>query len=77
LVTSEQFWTAPELLKEEEIRTREADVYGFAVILHEVITREEPYSQYDITAKGSWAARWRILILRDFPAWLQRSLDAW
>ncbi|ELT91112.1 hypothetical protein CAPTEDRAFT_175370 [Capitella teleta] len=28
-----------------------ADVYGFGVILHEVITREEPYSQYDLNPK--------------------------
>lgn len=30
-------------------------MYGFGVILHEVITREEPYSQYDLNPKGQRA----------------------
>ncbi|KAH9502938.1 hypothetical protein Btru_072416 [Bulinus truncatus] len=39
------FWTAPEVLRSEftEWPTQSGDVYSYAIVLHEVFTRDEPY----------------------------------
>ncbi|KAK0061804.1 guanylyl cyclase GC-E [Biomphalaria pfeifferi] len=43
--TLKSFWTAPEILRSEftEWPTQSSDVYSYAIILHEVFTRDEPY----------------------------------
>ena len=45
--TSRHFWTAPELLnsKYAQVPTPPCDVYSFAIILNEIFSRDDPYSQ--------------------------------
>ena len=40
-------WMSPELLNKGEITTK-SDVYSFAVILWEMLTRKEPYSNLSV-----------------------------
>ena len=51
---SELLWTAPEELRKKGWcpGSQKADVYSFAIILHEIIYRCEPYDSFDITAAG-------------------------
>lgn len=50
------FWTAPELLPEKDhkrgqyTKTQKGDVYSYGIILHEILTRDEPY--YHLEPKG-------------------------
>lgn len=47
------YWMAPELLKIFNGPGSQAgDVYAFAIILAEIILREEPYSMYPYEPKG-------------------------
>ena len=45
-VISENLWKAPEVLRGEFLckNTKEADVYAFGIILHEIIGRSGPFS---------------------------------
>ncbi|XP_055082663.1 retinal guanylyl cyclase 1 [Periophthalmus magnuspinnatus] len=48
------FWTAPELLRNSTARKRgsfQADVYSFAIIVQEVISRSAPFCMLDMPAK--------------------------
>lgn len=51
---SDMLWTSPELLADKNHRkTKEADVYGFGIILHEVFYRMGPFAGKDhLTPKG-------------------------
>eukprot|EP00002_Diphylleia_rotans_P016595 TRINITY_DN322_c0_g1_i1.p1 TRINITY_DN322_c0_g1~~TRINITY_DN322_c0_g1_i1.p1 ORF type:complete len:2502 (+),score=409.05 TRINITY_DN322_c0_g1_i1:87-7592(+) len=40
------FWMAPELLRGES-STQASDVYAYAVVLWEIITRDDPYSEFE------------------------------
>ena len=46
------FWRAPELVDSEGPATAEGDVYSFGIILQELITRTEPYDDYDLNPIG-------------------------
>ena len=48
-----QYHTAPEILQYPSQKgSQEADVYAFAIILQEIILREEAYSMYSFDPKG-------------------------
>ncbi|XP_005105995.1 atrial natriuretic peptide receptor 1-like [Aplysia californica] len=40
----DKLWVAPELLRSGEKGSQEGDVYSLAIIMSEIISREEPYS---------------------------------
>ncbi|XP_013384406.1 guanylate cyclase 32E [Lingula anatina] len=45
-------WKAPELLRSPSIRgSQEGDVYSFGIILHEIITRDGPWGDTELTAR--------------------------
>ena len=54
----ELLWTAPEILrKSSDIRlgySQKGDVYSFAIILQEICTRSEPYSENDLDVNGKY-----------------------
>ena len=47
------YWTAPELLhtmdgiKSQFTKTQNGDVYSYGIILHEILSRDEPYFQME------------------------------
>lgn len=47
--TGTPFWMAPELLLRRASNNTSTDVYSFGVIVSEVLSRREPYSEYENT----------------------------
>lgn len=46
-------WKAPELLADDAPdKSKEGDVYSYGIILSEILTREDPYADYNMDAKG-------------------------
>ena len=48
----EKYWRAPELIAYEGPATQQGDVYSFGIILQEIITRTEPYDDYEMNPEG-------------------------
>ena len=49
----DQLWTSPELLRERssvDFGTKPGDVYAFAINMHEVFYRTQPYGRTDMDA---------------------------
>ena len=51
-------WTAPEILRNNEMCVKgegsmKGDVYSFGMVLYEISSRCEPYSDSDITPQGN------------------------
>lgn len=54
-LSADQLWTAPELLRSMKLRSKgtyKGDVYSFAIIMQEVISRSSPFCMLDMPAKG-------------------------
>lgn len=54
-LSADQLWTAPELLRNMNLKnkgTYKGDVYSFAIIMQEVISRSAPFCMLDMPAKG-------------------------
>lgn len=51
---SEKFWTAPEVLLSNDILSsaRPSDVYSYAIIVHEIFAREDPYIEHTDNLSG-------------------------
>lgn len=52
---ADQLWTAPELLRSRKLLnkgTQKGDVYSFAIIMQEVISRSAPFCMLDMPVKG-------------------------
>ena len=50
-------WTAPELLRDVDpppAGTQKGDVYSFAIIIYELITKGAPYSFEKMSPRGVW-----------------------
>ena len=45
---------APELLKHAAngAKTKEGDVFSYGIILSEIMTRDDPYAEYDMEPSG-------------------------
>ena len=53
---TENLWTAPEHLYNRDFpRSKAGDVYGFGIILQEIVTRNLPFGMYeDLDPKGNF-----------------------
>ena len=52
---ADQLWTAPELLRDSKLNRKGSfpgDVYSFAIIMQEVISRSSPFCMLDMPPKG-------------------------
>jgi hypothetical protein len=63
IIFLEQLWRAPELLRQPNMYGRGAqkgDVYSFAIILHELVTKGFPWGYMELSPKGkrlSWTEK--------------------
>ena len=45
------YWIAPELIKFGRRPTYEADVYSFGIVMHEIFSKVQPYSEFQLPPK--------------------------
>ena len=48
----EQLWRAPELIDSNCRGTQKGDIFSFAIICTEILTREDPYAMYEMGVDG-------------------------
>lgn len=63
---ADQLWTAPELLRCRNLMSQgsyKGDVYSFAIIMQEVISRSAPFCMLDMPAKGLTLLYIYVLVL--------------
>ena len=50
----ELLWVAPELLRDAAngAKSKEGDVFSYGIILSEIITRDDPYAEYELEPQG-------------------------
>lgn len=54
-VVTELLWKAPEILRSPETYpkgSQKADVYSFAIVLHEIVLRKGPFGMTGLPAEG-------------------------
>ncbi len=58
VIISDMYWTSPELLRMSSpprCGTQKGDVYSFAIIVKEILFRNEPFAEYeDLTPVGNY-----------------------
>ena len=68
------FWTAPEVLNSKfaALPAPSGDVYSFAIVLNEIFSREDPYSEETVEMGAQGVSTLRVNHLRwDFSTLLQ------
>ena len=52
----ELLWVAPELIKDYNCtgKSKEGDVYSYGIILSEILSREDPYAEYEMEPQGNF-----------------------
>lgn len=66
--TSDQLWTAPELLRDPVLERRgtlAGDVFSLGIIMQEVVCRSAPYAMLELTPEGTAAPRLALRLERD------------
>lgn len=85
-ITSKDFWVAPEILRANYRchYTYHSDVYSFAIVLQEIYSQEEPYSEHlgtvapDEIVHGICASNLRPKIQLDIPVAVRQVMEiAW
>ena len=54
-------WRAPEFLDTNQRGSQKGDIYSFAIICSEILTREDPYAMYELEVDGKIYETWRML----------------
>ena len=70
--TSDQLWTAPELLRDPVLERRgtlAGDVFSLGIIMQEVVCRSAPYAMLELTPEGT-AAPCLVLGLETQSLWV-------
>lgn len=85
-ITCKDFWVAPEILRANYRchYTYHSDVYSFAIVLQEIYSQEEPYSEHlgtsapDEIVHGICASNLRPKIQLDIPVGIRQVMEiAW
>ena len=53
-------WRAPEFLDTNQRGSQKGDIYSFAIICSEILTREDPYAMYELEVDGKIYETWRM-----------------
>ena len=78
----ELLWVAPELIKDYKCfgKSKEGDVYSYGIILSEILSREDPYAEYEMEPQGkfrSFYSKNRLRALHCATSFEEYSLDRW